>query len=70
MREYVEDLAAHCSPTSMAIMKRQVYQHLGGRLAPAEKESVQLMFESFERPDQREGVMSFLEKRRPKFERI
>ena len=70
VREYVEHLAAHCSPTSMAIMKRQVYQHLGGRLSPAEKESVQLMFESFERPDQREGVMSFLEKRPPKFERI
>jgi enoyl-CoA hydratase/carnithine racemase len=54
----------------MAIMKRQVYQHLGGRLGPAEQESVQLMIESFERPDQREGVMSYLEKRPPKFERI
>jgi len=70
VREYVEYLAANCSPTSMAIMKRQVYQHLGGRLGPAEKESVQLMLESFERPDQREGVMSFLEKRPPKFERV
>jgi enoyl-CoA hydratase/carnithine racemase len=70
VREYVEELAANCSPTSMAIMKRQVYQHLGGRLGPAERESVQLMLESFKRPDQREGVMSFLEKRPPKFERI
>jgi enoyl-CoA hydratase/carnithine racemase len=70
VREYAEDLAANCSPTSMAIMKRQVYQHLAGRLGPAERESVQLMLESFERPDQREGVMSFLEKRPPKFERI
>jgi enoyl-CoA hydratase/carnithine racemase len=68
--EYIEDLATHCSPASMAIIKRQVYQHLGGRLGPAERESVQLMFESFERPDQREGVISFLEKRPPKFERI
>jgi enoyl-CoA hydratase/carnithine racemase len=70
VREYVEDLATNCSPTSMAVMKRQVYQHLAGRLGPAEKESVQLMFESFERPDQREGVMSFLEKRPPKFKRV
>jgi enoyl-CoA hydratase/carnithine racemase len=54
----------------MAIMKRQVYQHLAGSLGPAERESVKLMLESFERPDQREGVMSFLEKRPPKFERI
>ena len=30
-RRYVEDLAANCSPTSMMIMKRQVYQHLDGR---------------------------------------
>ena len=70
VREYVEDLATNCSPTSMAVMKRQVYQHLAGPLGPAERESVQLMFESFERPDQREGVMSFLEKRPPKFKRI
>jgi enoyl-CoA hydratase/carnithine racemase len=70
VREYVEDLATNCSPTSMAIMKRQMYQHLAGPLGPAEKESVQLMLESFERPDQREGVMSFLEKRPPKFRRI
>jgi enoyl-CoA hydratase/carnithine racemase len=54
----------------MAIMKRQVYQHLGGCLGPAEREAVQLMLESFDRPDQREGVMSFLEKRSPKFKRI
>jgi enoyl-CoA hydratase/carnithine racemase len=70
VRDYVKELAENCSPISMAIMKRQLYQHLAGRLGPAEKEAVQLMLESFERPDQREGVMSFLEKRPPRFERI
>jgi enoyl-CoA hydratase/carnithine racemase len=69
-REYAADLAAHCSPASMAIMKRQVYQQLSERLGPAEKEAVQLMIESFGRPDFREGVMSFLEKRPPKFKRL
>jgi enoyl-CoA hydratase/carnithine racemase len=70
VREYARDLAANCSPTSMAIMKRQVYQQLTASLGPAEKEAIQLMLESFGRPDFREGVMSFLEKRPPKFERI
>jgi enoyl-CoA hydratase/carnithine racemase len=70
VRGYAEDLGAHCSPTSMAIMKRQVYQHLSERLGPAEKEAIALMLESFGRPDFKEGVSSFLEKRPPRFERV
>jgi enoyl-CoA hydratase/carnithine racemase len=70
VRKYVEALAAECSPTSLAIMKRQVWQQLTRTLGPSEKEAVQLMIESFDRPDFREGVMSFLEKRPPKFQRI
>jgi enoyl-CoA hydratase/carnithine racemase len=69
-RAYVLDLAAHCSPTSMAVMKRQVYQQLHAALGPSEREAVQLMLASFKRPDFREGVNSFLEKRPPRFERI
>jgi enoyl-CoA hydratase/carnithine racemase len=70
VRKYVQELAAECSPTSIAIMKRQVWQQLTRSLGPSEKEAVQLMIESFDRPDFREGVMSFLEKRPPKFQRI
>jgi len=28
VRQYIDTLAANCSPTSMMIMKREVYQHL------------------------------------------
>jgi enoyl-CoA hydratase/carnithine racemase len=70
VRRYVEELAANCSPTSMMIMKRQIYQHLTASLGAAESEAMQLMLESFKRPDFREGVVSFLEKRPPKFTRV
>ncbi len=51
-------------------MKRQVYQQLTRELGPSEKEAIQLMVESFDRPDFREGVSSFLEKRPPRFGRV
>lgn len=68
--QYVKDLAAKCSPTSISIMKRQVYEQLTATLAPSEKESIRLMVESFDRPDFKEGVFSFLQKRPPKFGRL
>jgi enoyl-CoA hydratase/carnithine racemase len=69
-RGYAEDLAANCSPTSMSIMKREIYQHLTASLGDAHEEAVRLMIESFSRPDFKEGVQSFLEKRPPVFERV
>ncbi len=70
VRRYVEALAAECSPTSLRIMKRQVYQQLTRELGPSEKEAIALMVESFDRPDFKEGVTSFLGKRPPRFGRI
>ena len=69
-QQYVRDLAATSSPTSMAIMKRQVYQQLHAGLAAAEAEARALMRESFSRPDFREGVQSFVQRRAPDFQRI
>jgi enoyl-CoA hydratase/carnithine racemase len=70
VREYAEDMAANASPASMAIMKREVYQHLMSSLEGAQRDAIRLMGESFGRPDFREGVESFLEKRPPRFRRI
>jgi enoyl-CoA hydratase/carnithine racemase len=69
-RSYIVDLAAKCSPSSLAVMKRQVYQQLHSGLGPAEREAQSLMLESFDRPDFGEGVRSFLDKRAPKFQRL
>lgn len=69
-QQYVRDLAATSSPTSMAIMKRQVYQQLHAGMLEAERAARQLMVESFGRPDFREGVNSFVERRPPVFQRL
>jgi enoyl-CoA hydratase/carnithine racemase len=47
-----------------------VYQQLHVGLLGAEREAYQLMLESFGRPDFREGVNSYLERRPPSFERL
>ena len=70
VRSYIENLAAHSSPASMKVMKQEVYRHLTETLETAHDESVQLMLESFERPDFKEGVDAFLQKRKPRFERV
>jgi len=64
---YARELATWSSPTSMAVMKRQVYEHLEHGAAEALEQSNQLMAESFGRPDFAEGVASFVEGRPPRF---
>jgi enoyl-CoA hydratase/carnithine racemase len=68
--EYASELATWSSPTSMAVMKKQVYEHLEQGAADALAESNRLMAESFGRPDFAEGVSSFVEGREPRFEGI
>ncbi len=69
-KQYINDLAASCSPTSLMMMKKQVYRHLNMPLAEAMKESNQWMAESLQRHDFKEGVKSFIEKRPPEFDKI
>ena len=65
--DYAKDMAANCSPTALAVIKRQVYRHLELDLAAAMADTNQLMEASLKRPDFREGVASFVERRAPRF---
>jgi enoyl-CoA hydratase/carnithine racemase len=64
---YARDLAANCSPASMAAMKAQVYRDMERGLDESLDDANRLMLESFARPDFAEGVQSFVEKRPPAF---
>ncbi|MDE0511904.1 MAG: enoyl-CoA hydratase-related protein [Gammaproteobacteria bacterium] len=67
---YIRELAATASPTSLQVMKAQVYRHLNMGLGAALTESNTLMVDCLEKEDFREGVRSFMEKRPPQFKRI
>jgi len=64
---YAREIAVHCSPASMATMKRQLYTDLERPLADALANADRLMLASFAAPDFVEGVASFVEKREPRF---
>jgi enoyl-CoA hydratase/carnithine racemase len=65
--EYAEDMAANCSPASMAVIKRQVYGDTTRDVVEANDRSEVLVHEAMSRPDVIEGITSFLEKRPPHF---
>jgi len=68
--DYIRELAATVSPTSLRVMKAQVYRHLNMPLGDSLRESNTWMDESLKRDDFREGVRSFLERRPPTFRRV
>ncbi len=64
---YAEDLAGYCAPSSMAVIKRQVYDDPSRDLVDASADAEKLMHESMGRPDFIEGITAFFEKRPPNF---
>ncbi len=66
-KAYIKELAATAAPTSLMMMKRQVYKHLNAELGPAMAQTNGWMEESLERSDFAEGIQSFVERRPPKF---
>lgn len=64
---YAAELAAKCSPASMAVIKQQIYADLENDLETSRVRVAGLMATSFKGPDFSEGVQSFLEKRPASF---
>ncbi len=69
-RDFLQKISETSAPTSIMMMKRQVYRHLNQELGSAMAESNEWMKESLTRNDFKEGVKSFVEKRAPEFDRI
>lgn len=65
--EYAADLAANCAPSSLAVIKRQVYGDALREAEDASRRAENLMHESMQRPDFIEGITAFFEKRVPNF---
>jgi enoyl-CoA hydratase/carnithine racemase len=67
---FLKQLAASASPTSLKIIKAQVYRHLNMPLGEAMQETNEWMAHSLGQVDFKEGVRSFIERRPPQFKRI
>ncbi|WP_102145542.1 enoyl-CoA hydratase [Mycobacterium hubeiense] len=65
--EYAEDIAANCAPSSLAVIKQQLYADAMRDVVHASAVAEKLMHESMQRPDFIEGITSFFEKRPPNF---
>jgi len=64
---YATEIAEECSPRSVAVIKRQVYDDLARDYDQAVARADRLMLESFASADFAEGVASFVERRPPTF---
>jgi enoyl-CoA hydratase/carnithine racemase len=64
---YADDMAINCAPSSLAVIKRQVYGDALRDLVGASVDAETLMYESMRRPDFIEGITAFFEKRQPSF---
>lgn len=64
---YAQDLADHCSPQALAVAKEQLWSALREPLEQARVEALSLWRTMRDHPDFKEGVTSFVERRKPRF---
>jgi enoyl-CoA hydratase/carnithine racemase len=69
-KDYVRTLATTAAPASLMHMKQQVYRHLMQPLGEAMRETDRLVDDSIKRPDFKEGIAAFVERRAPRFARV
>lgn len=65
--DYAGDLAANCSPSSMATIKAQLYADVDRGLDEAVPAALDAMDASFDRPDLTEALTARFERRAPRF---
>jgi enoyl-CoA hydratase/carnithine racemase len=64
---YAAELARYCAPRSMAAIRQQVYGDLSRQFGAATERSLDLMSEFARSEEFAEGILSFVEKRPPRF---
>ncbi len=65
--EYARDLATNCSPLAMQAVKEQVATDWTGELGDSVATAARLVKEAGRRPDFRQGVAAYAERRAPNF---
>ena len=66
-RDYIEQTLSRSAPAAIAEMKKLVWDAQFGDLATAVKDADAAMQRSFQRPDFKEGLAAFAEKRPPRY---